>query len=46
MTSRGPDGPPGLAGGGHFFPGLHLARWTSIAILAASGALVGLLRGR
>jgi DHA2 family methylenomycin A resistance protein-like MFS transporter len=35
-----------LAGGGHFFPGLHLALWTSIAILAASGALVGLLRGR
>ena len=35
-----------LAGGGHFFPGLHLALWTSIAILAASGALVGLVRGR
>ncbi len=35
-----------LAGGGHFFPGLHLALWTSIAILAASGALVGLGRGR
>ena len=35
-----------LAGGGHFFPGLHLALWTSIAILAASGAVVGLVRGR
>ncbi len=35
-----------LAGGGHFFPGLHLALWASIAILAASGALVGLVRGR
>jgi MFS transporter, DHA2 family, methylenomycin A resistance protein len=35
-----------LAGGGHFFPGLHLALWTSIVILAASGALVGLVRGR
>ena len=35
-----------LAGGGHFFPGLHLALWTSIAILAASGAVIGLVRGR
>ena len=35
-----------LAGGGHFFPGLHLALWTSIAILAVSGAVVGLVRGR
>ena len=35
-----------LAGGGHFFPGLHLALWASIAILAASGVFVGLVRGR